>query len=145
MLIMFHTAAGINSSNVLHCLWGSVSSTGHQLDGVAVVSDIMASTDPFAASQRLSRFIQAFYRSSLHTFSLGPSALTSADTYTVEGIKTAVGTILHAVKKFSPLVHQVLKPARPHYLSRRQSKMQLAHRLLYFIFVLGCRRSRTTS
>ncbi|EKM54330.1 uncharacterized protein PHACADRAFT_123292 [Phanerochaete carnosa HHB-10118-sp] len=95
--------AGINSTNVLHCLWGSVSPTGHQLDGVAVVSDIMASQDPYASSKRLSDAIKAFYRSPLRTFSQGLSTAP----YKVEGIKTAVGSILRSVKQFSPLVHQI--------------------------------------
>ena len=63
----------------------------------------MASTDPYAASKRLSDIIKAFYRSPLRTFSRSPS--TAA--YSVEGIKTAVGSILASVKQFSPLVHQV--------------------------------------
>ncbi|KAI0695537.1 Hydroxyethylthiazole kinase family-domain-containing protein [Cytidiella melzeri] len=89
--------AGINSNNVLHCLWGSVSSTGHALDGVAVVSDIMASLQPMAAAQALSARISAFYHTQLF-----PQVA-----YTVEDIITAVGSVLDSVKQFGPLVHQI--------------------------------------
>ncbi|KAI0342020.1 Hydroxyethylthiazole kinase [Trametopsis cervina] len=89
--------AGINSENVLHCLWGSISATGHALDGVAVVSDIMASLQPLVAAQTLSTRVRAFYQ--------GTSAPRS--TYDVEGIKASVGSILQSVKKYGPLVHQI--------------------------------------
>ncbi|KIP06612.1 hypothetical protein PHLGIDRAFT_24498 [Phlebiopsis gigantea 11061_1 CR5-6] len=96
--------AGINSTNVLHCLWGSVSATGRQLDGVAVVSDIMAAPDPLAAARRLAAPIRAFYASPLRTFSRGPSP---AAPYTVDDIKAAVGAVLQAVREHAPLVHQI--------------------------------------
>ena len=98
------STAGINSRTVLHCLWGSVSPSGRQLDGVAVVSDIMAAQDAYAASKKLSDIIQSFYRSSFRTFS---QPLSPTSSYTADGLKSAVGTILDAVKQFSPLVHQV--------------------------------------
>ena len=88
--------AGINSANVLHCLWGSVSVTGHQLDGVAVVSDIMAAVDPLAAARRLAAPIRAFYASPRRTFSQGPAPIAP---YTVDGIKSAVGAILQVVRR----------------------------------------------
>ncbi len=89
--------AGINSSNVLHCLWGSVTPTGHALDGFAVVSDIVASPQPLVAAQALFSRIQAFYQTSLSPQS----------SYTVESIKAGVGSILDSVRKYGPLVHQV--------------------------------------
>ena len=109
--------AGINSTNALHCLWGSVSPTGRQLDGLAVVSDIMASQDPFAASKRLSNIIRAFYRSSARTFS---NLTTSTFPYTPENLKTSVGSILNSVRQHGPLVHQVRVPL-PSDLWRRSS------------------------
>ncbi|KAI0742200.1 Hydroxyethylthiazole kinase [Irpex lacteus] len=90
-------ASGINSSNVLHCLWGSVTPTGHALDGVAVVSDIVASPQPRVAAQALFSRIQAFYQTSLSPQS----------SYTVESIKAGVGSILDSVRKYGPLVHQI--------------------------------------
>ena len=72
------------------------------MDGVAVVSDIMASREPHAAAQSLATLIRGFYRSPYWTDVPAPRA-----TYTVEYIKSSVGEILASVKKFSPLVHQV--------------------------------------
>lgn len=99
---MLYSTAGINARNVLHCLWGSVSPTGHALDGVAVVSDIMASQDPYAAAKSLTTLIRGFYRSPYWTSVPAPHTR-----YTVESIKNGVGAILQAVRKHSPLVHQV--------------------------------------
>lgn len=94
--------AGINATNVLHCLWGAVAPSGRQLDGVAVVSDIMASTDPYASARRLSDAIRAFYAAPLRTFSQGPRA-----PYAAPDVAAAAGAVLRAVKQFSPLVHQI--------------------------------------
>ncbi|KAI0371158.1 Hydroxyethylthiazole kinase [Pilatotrama ljubarskyi] len=93
--------AGIKSTNVLHCLHGSVSPAGRPLDGVAVVSDIVASTDPFNAAKRLATIIQAFKAVPPPTFSLSPAP------YAIEAFKHGVGELLTAVKKSSPLVHQI--------------------------------------
>ena len=94
--------AGIKSTNVLHCLHGSVSSGGRCLDGVAVVSDIVASLDPLSAAKKLATIIGAYKNSSTQSiFSLG------AGGYTVDGVKNAAASILTSVRKYSPLVHQV--------------------------------------
>ncbi|KAI9067159.1 Hydroxyethylthiazole kinase [Trametes sanguinea] len=94
--------AGIKSTNVLHCLHGSVSPSGRSLDGVAVVSDIVASTDPLNAAKRLSTKIKAFYSTpSPPVFSLSPSP------YSADTLKQSVGRLLSAIKEYSPLVHQI--------------------------------------
>ncbi|KAF7793804.1 hypothetical protein EIP86_004925 [Pleurotus ostreatoroseus] len=93
--------AGINSENVLNCLWGSVTPSGHALDGVAVVSDIVASTEPKIAAQRLAAKIRAFYDLPFRTFSEAHTSLTT------DGIKNSVGRILTSIRKFGPLVHQI--------------------------------------
>ena len=95
-------AAGIKSTNVLHCLHGSVSPSGRSLDGVAVVSDIVASTDPLNAARKIANIVNAFKTSTnAPVFSLSPSP------YVVDTFKQGVGVFLSAIKKFSPLVHQV--------------------------------------
>lgn len=94
-------AAGINSTNLLHCLHGSVSLRGLPLDGVAVVSDIVASTDPLSAAWKLSTIVSIFKSSPPPVFSFGSTR------YTVESIKNAAGSILASVRKFTPLIHQV--------------------------------------
>ncbi|GJE94913.1 Hydroxyethylthiazole kinase [Phanerochaete sordida] len=95
--------AGINAANVLHCLWGATTPDGHTLDGVAVVSDIVASPEPRAAAQRLSTAIRAFYAAPHHTFARAPSA----PPYTADALKAAAGAILADIKRFAPLVHQI--------------------------------------
>ncbi|KAI0356149.1 Hydroxyethylthiazole kinase [Trametes cingulata] len=93
--------AGIKSTNVLHCLHGSVSPTGRPLDGVAVVSDIVASTEPLVAAKRLATIISAFKAIAPPTFSLSPSP------YSVDAFRNGVGKVLTAVKTSAPLVHQI--------------------------------------
>ncbi|KAL6310475.1 thiamine phosphate synthase superfamily [Sparassis latifolia] len=97
--------AGIKSTNVLHCLHGSISTTGRALDGVAVVSDIVASPEPRSAAQRIATTVRAFKACSHNTFSL--SHLPTRPAYTARGILAHVGANLEAVKKFSPLTQQI--------------------------------------
>lgn len=70
------------------------------MDGLAVVSDIVASDDPYTAAKRIATVVRAFKANPISTFS-GPSTLSAA------AIKETVGELLNAVKKHSPLVHQV--------------------------------------
>ena len=96
--------AGIKSTNALHCIHGAVSAYGRSLDGLAVVSDIVASRDPYNAAKRIATIVQAFKANPLPCFSTFPPS------YASDGIKHKVGELLSAVKKFSPLVHQVQDP-----------------------------------
>ncbi|PIL34226.1 hypothetical protein GSI_03937 [Ganoderma sinense ZZ0214-1] len=93
--------AGIKSTNALHCIHGAVSAYGRSLDGLAVVSDIVASRDPYNAAKRIATIVQAFKANPLPCFSTFPP------TYASDAIKLKVGELLSAVKKFSPLVHQI--------------------------------------
>lgn len=100
--------AGINSTNTLHCLYGSVSKSGRSLDGVAVVSDIVASTDPRMASQKIATIVKAFkvhQQPVVHRFSM--TNPTSDEAYTAETLRELASTHLLSIRKFSPLVHQV--------------------------------------
>ncbi|KAI0743772.1 Hydroxyethylthiazole kinase [Daedaleopsis nitida] len=93
--------AGIKSTNALHCLHGAIATSGRSLDGLAVVSDIVASRDPYNAAKRVATVVQAFKANPLPCFSTFPPS------YASESIKRGVGDILSAVKKFSPLIHQI--------------------------------------
>ncbi|KZT71053.1 HK-domain-containing protein [Daedalea quercina L-15889] len=92
---------GIKSTNALHCLHGSVSTTGHALDGLAVVSDIVASPEPKLAAEKLAFIVRAFKSGPPSSSSL-PDAR-----YTAEWIKEQVASLVPAVRKHGPLVHQI--------------------------------------
>ncbi|KAH9935372.1 Hydroxyethylthiazole kinase [Fomitopsis serialis] len=92
---------GVKSTNALHCLHGSVSVTGSALDGLAVVSDIVASPEPKVAAEKLASIVRAFKGYSPSSFSL-PSPR-----YTPEFVKTQAAALVSAVRKHSPLVHQI--------------------------------------
>ncbi|KAG9225903.1 hypothetical protein CCMSSC00406_0006475 [Pleurotus cornucopiae] len=95
------TLGGIKSTNILRTLYGAVSQNGHTLDGVAVVSDIVASNDPQNAAANLSGIIHKF-KAQGH---LGP-AITSTPVSGKGVLKQAL-QIFDAIKTTSPLVHQI--------------------------------------
>lgn len=97
---------GIKSTNVLRTLHGSVSMTGHALDGVAVVSDIFASSDPSASARKLSTVIRAFQKHSSLLLSTGISSPTLK--YSAESIKASTSNLLMTIKNMNPLIHQVI-------------------------------------
>ena len=89
-------------------MWGSVSQSGRALDGVAVVSDIVASPEPREAAKKISEAVKAFkalQQPAFHSFSVTSPA--STDPHTPESLKQRVGECLQSIRKFSPLVHQV--------------------------------------
>ncbi|KAJ8076802.1 thiamine biosynthetic bifunctional enzyme [Marasmius tenuissimus] len=94
---------GIKSRNLLRTLYGSVSRTRHALDGVAVVSEIMASTDPKEAATRLSGILQTFKSGS--TIPLGFSF--GQNVYTPDRVIEQVARLMKHMKEVNPLVHQV--------------------------------------
>ena len=98
---MIFFTAGINSNNVLHCLWGSVTPSGHALNGVAVVSDIVSSPNPKEAALKLRARIRGFYNYPFRTFSEIPFFAPGE-----KFIRGQVGAFLDAVKEYGPLVHQ---------------------------------------
>ena len=101
-------AGGIKLTNVLRTLHSCASPTGHSLHGVAVVSDIMASPDPRAAASRLAQTFRAWAAAS----SPGPVAFLVTPKekaqYTRKGIASAAAALVNTVRRFRPLVHQVL-------------------------------------
>ncbi|KAF7376113.1 TMP-TENI-domain-containing protein [Mycena sanguinolenta] len=90
---------GIKSSNLAHLLHGSTSQTEHRLDGVAVVSDIVASPNPEEAAQRL--------RSIFISSRLVAGELQSKSTPSRDDILMKACTIMDTTRKLSPLVHQM--------------------------------------
>lgn len=99
-------AGGIKSTNVLRTLHGSVSTTAHTLDGVAVISDIVGSLDPLASARNLFSIIRAFKTS----FVSAPNAgiYETGVIYSSESITSSVSHLLGAIKIINPLVHQVI-------------------------------------
>ena len=92
-------AGGIKSTNAVRTLFGSITPSGKYLDGLAVVSDIVASREPLIAAERLKNAVTRF-KASRTRFS-------SLDVYTPESLKRNVAEALRRVRELSPLVHQV--------------------------------------
>ncbi|KAF9071660.1 thiamine biosynthetic bifunctional enzyme Thi4 [Rhodocollybia butyracea] len=93
---------GIKSRNLLRTLHGSVSPTNHSLDGVAVVSEIVASTHPRETAAKLRELIYAFRRGSSIL-----KGLSVHSEYSVETVIDGVVDIFEAIRKHNPLVHQI--------------------------------------
>ncbi|KAF9647326.1 HK-domain-containing protein [Thelephora ganbajun] len=90
---------GIKSTNATRILFGSIMTSGKSLDGLAVVSDIVASPEPLIAAKRLKDAV-SYFKASRTKFS-------SLDSYTTESLKGSVGEALRYVREVSPLVHQI--------------------------------------
>ncbi|KAJ6499336.1 thiamine biosynthetic bifunctional enzyme Thi4 [Mycena sanguinolenta] len=99
LLTLNPDAGGIKSTNLVHLMHGSTSQTEHRLDGVAVVSDIVASSDPEKAAQRLK---SSFISSRLVASESIPRLTSSRD-----DILTKACTIMDAIRTLNPLVHQM--------------------------------------
>ncbi|KAI0066253.1 thiamine biosynthetic bifunctional enzyme [Artomyces pyxidatus] len=94
---------GVKSTNLLRTLHGCSSPTGHALDGVAVVSDIVASLEPRAAAERLSSTFGAW-----HAVPRAPSSFSSASAgYTSARVVEAAAALLSTLRRVKPLVHQI--------------------------------------
>ncbi|KAK0213080.1 thiamine biosynthetic bifunctional enzyme Thi4 [Desarmillaria ectypa] len=90
---------GIKQSNLMRILHGSVSSTGHSLDGVAVVSEIVASRDPKTVSEELRGILNTFKD---NTNSFKCKSILKADFIVEEVIR-----LMSSVKASNPLIHQI--------------------------------------
>ncbi|KAJ3780735.1 thiamine biosynthetic bifunctional enzyme Thi4 [Lentinula aff. detonsa] len=93
---------GIKSSNLLRTLHGSVSTTNRALDGVAVVSEIVASTRPREAASKLCEILSTFRNSGSI-----PNAMSTRSDYSVENVLDGVIQIMSCVREHNPLVHQI--------------------------------------
>ncbi|KAJ6593867.1 TMP-TENI-domain-containing protein [Mycena capillaripes] len=92
---------GIKSTNLARLMHGSVSKTNHGLDGVAVVSDIVASADPEKAARKLKSIFVACKEA---TLSLQKYSLSSRNR---DDILDKAVAIMDGVRNLTPLVHQI--------------------------------------
>ncbi|KAL1747054.1 Hydroxyethylthiazole kinase family-domain-containing protein [Schizophyllum fasciatum] len=92
---------GINAGNLARTLQGAVSDGGRALDGVAVVSDIMASRDPGAAAGRLAAIVRAFKEGRARASSAPSAGLHVPD------LLDGVVRLMEVVREINPLVHQI--------------------------------------
>ncbi|KAF8658338.1 hypothetical protein AX16_002104 [Volvariella volvacea WC 439] len=95
---------GIKSSNLLRTLHGTVSKTGHALDGVAVVSEIAASAEPHKAAERLKQVLKAFKAGPSASLGIGLASLVPV---TPGVLLDGVEKLMVEVKRLNPLVHQI--------------------------------------
>ncbi|KAL0956704.1 hypothetical protein HGRIS_002827 [Hohenbuehelia grisea] len=97
---------GIKATNALRILHSAIAPNGRPLDGVAIVSDIVASREPAASATKLSRLIRAFQQE----FATGigiHSRATIVGSIAVEPALERVQSLFQEIKKSSPLVHQI--------------------------------------
>ncbi|KAK2464320.1 hypothetical protein APHAL10511_003777 [Amanita phalloides] len=96
---------GIKTSNLLRTLYGSVSQTGAALDGVAVVSEIMASPLPMETAQKMRDIVRGF-KAGLCALMSGPRPGLWANP-DAESIVEGVCKLVQEVRKSGPLIHQI--------------------------------------
>lgn len=93
---------GIKGANALRTLHGTVSTTGHGLDGVAVVSDIVGSTKPRDAARTLRDTVSAFKEQVQNKRQDSFNA-----SYAEKDVLTSISKLLNNVKAHKPLIHQI--------------------------------------
>lgn len=98
---------GIKSTNLLRTLHGCASPTGHALDGVAVVSDIVVSPEPQAAARRLAQTFCAWAAAASRGPISFPVTPEHKKFYTVEGFAFVAAALVNTVRRVRPLVHQI--------------------------------------
>ena len=95
---------GIKTTNLLRTLHGAMSSISHALDGIAVVSEIVASPQPNLAAEKLHSITSQFRQSISRRFpGLGNRNLTP------ENILGDVTKLLGKIRSSNPLIHQVCR------------------------------------
>jgi thiamine-phosphate diphosphorylase/hydroxyethylthiazole kinase len=92
---------GIKSSNALRVLSGAVSDDHLALDGVAVVSEIMAASDSRAAAEKLAAAVRSFKEAHSNFLTAQPA------TNDLQQLPSVLGRILGDVRQHRPVVHQV--------------------------------------
>ncbi|KAM6501982.1 thiamine biosynthetic bifunctional enzyme Thi4 [Amanita muscaria] len=96
---------GIKTFNLLRTLYGSVSRTGHTLDGIAVVSEIMASPLPTQVAETMRKTFDAFQESYRAQLSRPTQGLWANST--TQSVVRGVCELMEHVRKTAPLVHQI--------------------------------------
>lgn len=94
---------GIKSTNLLRTLHGTISVSNRALDGVAIVSDIVASPEPRLAARRLQTIFSQFQQYN----SARPLGLDYPVPLTIDLIMSESSNLMTEIRKQSPLVHQV--------------------------------------
>ncbi|KAI5922206.1 TMP-TENI-domain-containing protein [Camillea tinctor] len=94
---------GINASNVSRVVWQSAGNNGRALDGVAIVSAIMAAPDPEAASRELQRLVKANPEFVNHCEDLENRPAHDL----VDLFLATVPQIIHRVHNIKPLSHNM--------------------------------------
>lgn len=98
-------AGGINARNTPFLLHGAVSPLrGQALDGVAVISAIVASAAPEAAARELAAQVASFKRAAALAM---PPFTPFAPAPAVGAMLEHVAELIHTVRKTTPLVHQI--------------------------------------
>ncbi|KAF8308389.1 Hydroxyethylthiazole kinase [Clavulina sp. PMI_390] len=97
---------GIKQANLIRTLHGSVSPlTNKALDGVAIISEIVASQDPFTVSQSLSRTVRSFVERPFPHLVLAPWSLEGEAA--AGNIQMRAAQMISHVRRLTPLVHQI--------------------------------------
>jgi thiamine-phosphate diphosphorylase/hydroxyethylthiazole kinase len=95
---------GIKSTNAVRTLFGSITTSGKSLDGLAVVSDIVASREPLMAAKRL--------KDAVTHFKTSRTKFSSLDDYTTKSLRDSIGEALGYVRELSPLSIRYGYPAQ---------------------------------
>jgi thiamine-phosphate diphosphorylase / hydroxyethylthiazole kinase len=103
-------------------LHGCSSPNGYALDGVAVVSEIIASKEPKSAAERLATIYRAWASTSR-----GPTSFSTTTLTTKEYLIQLAGELLEGIKLTRPLVHQV----RMRFLNLRSNSSEMIARVDY--------------
>ncbi|TRM69280.1 thiamine phosphate synthase superfamily [Schizophyllum amplum] len=90
---------GIGAGNLARTLRGAIADSGRALDGVAVVSDIMASKEPGKAAAKLAAIVKDFKKSM--------SAPNPEKPLHVPDLLDEVVRVMNVVRELNPLVHQI--------------------------------------
>ncbi|KAH6897639.1 thiamine biosynthetic bifunctional enzyme, partial [Coprinopsis sp. MPI-PUGE-AT-0042] len=94
---------GIKSGNLWRTLHGAVSDSGHALDGVAVVSEIMASTEPRKTVEKLAKIVKSFKDEHMCV----AEVRISSPALSKETVLDGVATLMRKIRNANPLVHQI--------------------------------------
>ncbi|KAG6337093.1 hypothetical protein ID866_2004 [Astraeus odoratus] len=90
-------AGGITSDNLLRTLHGSMSLTGHSLDGIAVVSEIATSRNPYHTARALR-----------DGYTIWSDIMERREnTYSVDSILKGVIGLMGVIRETNPLIHQI--------------------------------------
>lgn len=100
------TEGGIKQDNLIRTLHGSVAPNGKALDGVAVISEIVSSQNPFIVSQNLSRSVRSFTERAHPHRIFAPWAVKDDPSGSM-GIEHRAAHLITHIRRLTPLVHQI--------------------------------------